>query len=90
MKKIIETLKTRYKSQIRVGFVGYRDKYDSEQFIITPFSTDTDHVIREMNKIEADGGGDTPEDLHGGLEVSNNLRMLGTMASPILNTNVDQ
>jgi hypothetical protein len=34
-----------------------------------PFTNDTDKVIARMNTVTAYGGGDLPEDVHGGLDV---------------------
>ena len=36
---------------------------------IEPFTNDTDKLIAVMNKVTAFGGGDLPEDVHGGLDV---------------------
>lgn len=70
VQKIVKASQAKYNNnKIRVGFVGYRDYMDAERFIVTPFSTETEKVIEEMKKIFASGGGDIPEDVHGGLEV---------------------
>jgi len=52
---------------VRVSFVGYRDHCDSQRFSIQPFSNDIDKVKNFIANVNATGGGDTPEDLTGGL-----------------------
>ena len=69
MEKIVEASKKKYDNKIRVGFVGYRDLTDHERFIEKDFNTDTAEVLSQMNLLVASGGGDIPEDIHGGLEV---------------------
>ena len=50
-----------------VGFVGYRDFGDSEQYINIPFTHDIDDLRRQIQAIQADGGNDCAEDVSGGL-----------------------
>ena len=69
VEKIVEASKKKYKNKIRVGFVGYRDLKDAERFIEHDFTTNTSEVIGQMSTLKASGGGDIPEDVHGGLEV---------------------
>jgi hypothetical protein len=54
----------------RVGVIGYRDYMDAEQLVQQPFTTDTAKVITFLNSLQGMGGGDIPEDVHGGLKVS--------------------
>lgn len=69
--KMVDSLESMYDNAIaiRVGFVAYRDYMEVEQFIVSPFSSNASHVLEDMSKVYASGGGDTPEDVHGGLEV---------------------
>lgn len=53
--------------KVRVTFVGYRDHCDSKRFEIKPFTEDLDDMKKFISKVEADGGGDEPEDVVGGL-----------------------
>lgn len=50
-----------------VGFVGYRDFGDAEQYINIPFTRDIDDLRRRIQAIQADGGNDCAEDVAGGL-----------------------
>ena len=42
---------------------------------IEPFANDTDKLIAVMNNVTAFGGGDLPEDVHGGLDVFADLNL---------------
>jgi hypothetical protein len=61
-----------------VAFVGYRDYDDEKRIERLDFTEDTSAVINFMNNVEAVGGGDTCEDVFGGLDVVRNL----TWSSP--------
>jgi hypothetical protein len=50
-----------------VGFVGYRDFGDTEQYINIPFTRDIDDLRRRIQDIRAEGGNDCAEDIAGGL-----------------------
>lgn len=50
-----------------VGFVGYRDFGDVEQYINIPFTRDIHDLQRRIGMIQADGGNDCAEDVAGGL-----------------------
>eukprot|EP01106_Pelomyxa_sp_JSP_P016794 TRINITY_DN6443_c0_g1_i2.p1 TRINITY_DN6443_c0_g1~~TRINITY_DN6443_c0_g1_i2.p1 ORF type:complete len:208 (-),score=40.07 TRINITY_DN6443_c0_g1_i2:12-635(-) len=53
---------------LRFAFVGYRDVCDKEaRFAINGFSSDFSSLETSIRKIEANGGGDTPEDIFGAL-----------------------
>ena len=52
---------------VRVCFVGYRDHCDKQRFTIHPFSDDIAKVKGFISAVKADGGGDFPEDVVGGL-----------------------
>ena len=47
--------------------MGYRDHCDSERFSIQPFSDNINTVRTFIDKVSANGGGDEPEDVVGGL-----------------------
>ncbi len=53
--------------RIRVGFVGYRDYGDDEQFVIRDFN-EPDFVLQEIRDLHALGGDDVAEDVAGGLQ----------------------
>jgi uncharacterized protein YegL len=58
-------LKTR--PDIRFALVAYRDQGDDYVTRVTHFTGNVERFQRELNKLEADGGGDTPEDLQAAL-----------------------
>jgi len=64
VEKVVKELN--FKS-VRAAFVGYRDFGDSERIVTHPFTDQIKAVIDTVNKQEASGGDDTPEDLFGGL-----------------------
>lgn len=48
----------------RARVIGYRDvKADSEWFISNPFTRDIGEIENQLDRLEADGGGDEPESL---------------------------
>ena len=53
---------------MRVSFVGYRDVADKPRFEIFEFSEDLDACAKFIGTMRATGGGDTPEDVQGGLQ----------------------
>ena len=53
--------------QVRVSFIGYRDHKDTVRFSIQPFSDNVDLVKNYIANVRAEGGGDAPEDVVGGL-----------------------
>jgi Mg-chelatase subunit ChlD len=56
------------KPDIRFGLVAYRDRGDDYITKVTQFTSDVDLFQTQINKLDADGGGDTPEDLQTALE----------------------
>ena len=56
------------KSDIKMSFIGYRDYCDSNRFEIAGFTNDVNYLRNFISKANADGGGDTPEDIAGGLQ----------------------
>jgi Mg-chelatase subunit ChlD len=55
--------------RVRFGLVLYKDRGDEEYITkIVPFTGDLDEFRDELNKVEADGGGDYREDLQAALD----------------------
>ncbi|MFH0975726.1 MAG: VWA domain-containing protein [Spirochaetota bacterium] len=55
------------KPKVRFGMVLYRDKDEEYLTKIIPLTDDLDRFREELNKVEANGGGDGPEDLQSAL-----------------------
>jgi hypothetical protein len=53
--------------KVRVSFVGYRDFCDDVRFEVLDFTEDVQKVRDFISKVTANGGGDLPEDLSGGM-----------------------
>ena len=53
--------------EVRVAFVGYRDYFDTERFVLVDFTTDLGKFRADIAHVTAVGGGDIPEDMAGGL-----------------------
>lgn len=54
--------------QVKVGLVAYRDKGDDYVTQVTPLSEDLDQVYSKLMAYQAQGGGDTPEDVRSALQ----------------------
>ncbi len=68
LKGIIKSVQEDYAGlKVLVSFVGYRDVQDHPRFEIFEFSDDLDAATAFIAKMQATGGGDTPEDVQGGL-----------------------
>ncbi|MFK7802525.1 MAG: VWA domain-containing protein [Anaerolineae bacterium] len=52
---------------VRYGMTLYRDRDDAYHVEVTDFTPDVSAFVAELNQVEADGGGDYPEDLSQGL-----------------------
>lgn len=52
---------------VRYGLVHYRDREDAYITQVHDFVTDVKVFQKELNRVRADGGGDTPESLNAGL-----------------------
>lgn len=62
----IELIQEKYPGfTIEVGFIGYRDFHDSEQFIRIPFTQDIKYLQESIMGIVSDGGDDICEDVAG-------------------------
>ncbi len=55
------------KPALRFGLVAYRDREDDYVTRLIPFTADLDRFRLQLKNIQADGGGDTPEDLQSAL-----------------------
>jgi len=64
----LETLQPR--PDIRFGMVLYKDKEDGYDTLRVPFTKDLDAFRQTLNKVTAEGGGDTPEDLQAALKAA--------------------
>ena len=53
----------------RVSFIGYRDVKDNRRFEVLPFDDNIDSVKKFITGVRAEGGGDMPEDMQGGLKL---------------------
>jgi len=54
-------------TDVRIGLVEYKDRSDCLLTRTFPFSSDLKAFSASVANISADGGGDTPEDMHAGL-----------------------
>jgi uncharacterized protein YegL len=68
---------------VRVGLVAYRDRGDSYVTRVTPLSSNLDTVYAQLMGLQAQGGGDTPEDVRSAMAEA--LR-LGGWSAPGSNT----
>ena len=55
------------KPEIRFGMVLYKDRGDVYVTKVVPLTDSLEHFQAELNKVKAEGGGDTPEDLQSAL-----------------------
>jgi Mg-chelatase subunit ChlD len=55
---------------VRYGIVTYRDRYDEYVTKSWPFTRDVQEISRALSSIVASGGGDKPEDVASGLQVT--------------------
>ncbi len=89
---------TQNKPDIRFGLVAYRDKGDDYRTKLTPFTNDVNQFQQALNLLDANGGGDTPEDLQEALKVAmtklewrpNALRLGFAISDAIPHTDYDQ
>ncbi len=58
------------KPKLRFGLVEYRDSGDDFRVRKAPLSSDVDGFTKRLEKVEAGGGGDTPEDLQSALDTT--------------------
>ena len=69
LKQIVDNIvnENQGKLKVRVCFVGYRDHCDGNRFSIKGFTDNIDEMKKFIQSVSAQGGGDTPEDVVGGL-----------------------
>ena len=88
VKDIMAQLKEAYpNSEIRISIVAYRDIQDPKRFELQQFTDSSDEAKSFLNKLQAQGGGDCPEDINGAfqkalfsLEWKNPVRLLVLVA----------
>jgi len=51
-----------------VCFIGYRDHLDKKRFAIKNLTEDIDEIKNWIDGVKAEGGGDIPEDVTGGMK----------------------
>ena len=69
IKEIIAEVKAAYpQSEIRISIVAYRDISDQKRFEVLPFTHSSDEAKQFLDKLKADGGADTPEDVNGAFQ----------------------
>ena len=68
---IMANVKESYpKSTIRVAIVAYRDHCDSKKHEIRHFTESSEVAKSFLKTLQADGGGDTPEDVNGAFQIA--------------------
>ena len=75
--------------EIFLGFIGYKDFNDldlGEEYINLEFTKDYESIKKNIEFVEPSGGGDTPEDLCGGLFLAKNKDWNGKTRFAILVT----
>ncbi len=58
-----EIMRSPCKPEVRIGLVAYRDRGDDYQTKLLPLTTDLDLVYETLMAYDANGGGDTPENV---------------------------
>mmetsp|Transcript_41651 Transcript_41651/g.118799 ORF Transcript_41651/g.118799 Transcript_41651/m.118799 type:complete len:1081 (-) Transcript_41651:19-3261(-) len=84
--RIVHEMSMRLPSMcLHLAFVGYRDHTDSQRFEVLPFTTNPEEFKGFVAGISASGGGDEPEDVHGGLDTALGLEWsIGGAATRVL------
>lgn len=72
IKSIIEYITAENESiDVRMSFIGYRDHCDAkDQFAVMDFTKNIDQIVKFVSTQGAQGGGDGPEDVAGGLSLA--------------------
>lgn len=69
IKIIISQVNESYcKSEIRISIIAYRDINDKKRFEILPFTLSPNEAKSFLDKLKANGGEDTPEDVNGAFQ----------------------
>jgi von Willebrand factor type A domain len=69
IQKVAQQLQTS-ETRVRIGLVEYKDRTDPFVTKVYPFSNDLQGFAAKVSKIEASGGGDTPEDMNAGVHTA--------------------
>jgi Mg-chelatase subunit ChlD len=69
IQKVAQQLQTS-ETRVRIGLVEYKDRTDPFVTKVYPFSTDLQGFAAKVSKIQASGGGDTPEDMNAGIHTA--------------------
>jgi len=69
IQKVAQQLQTS-ETRVRIGLVEYKDRTDPFVTKVYPFSNDLQGFAAKVAKIEASGGGDTPEDMNAGVHTA--------------------
>ena len=65
----LDALRAKFpRASFRAAFIGYRDHCDAERFVLHPLNENVDALTASIRAVRAQGGGDTPEDVAGGLQ----------------------
>ena len=69
VKSIVDDIKTSFlnESNVRVAVVGYKDHTDSPNVQFLDFTPSAEQVRQFLDRLDANGGGDLPEDVLGGV-----------------------
>ena len=74
IKAIVKQIRrTNSNLKLRLAIVAYRDLCDSNRFEVMDFNSSIEAFDSFLGRIIADGGGDGPEDIAGGLQKANGL-----------------
>lgn len=67
IRRIVADIKKAFlnESQVRISVVGYKDHEDTPHIQFLDFTPSVDQVHQFLDKLQATGGGDTPEDVLG-------------------------
>ena len=77
--QIVDSLKSAHANlKMRVAFIGYRDHCDGQKRLVTSsLTSDIESIKRLIHVQNAEGGGDGPEDVTGGLDACLKLEWQG-------------
>lgn len=65
-----EVQRAQQKPELHIGLVAFRDQQDAYVTQTTPLTTDLDAIYEKLMALQADGGGDTPEDVNAALHAA--------------------
>ena len=67
-----EVARAQQKPDVKIGLVAFRDRGDAYVTRAVPMTDNLDAVYESLMSLQADGGGDTPEDVNAALNVAVN------------------